>query len=103
MNNGMMTDINYDRAAQIAAELLTESQKMIETFDSLKSYFSEINNGSGIFDGTAASEVRAKFDSFASTFHVFNEAVESYAKYIQTASENYQKVDKASQNAVSGL
>lgn len=99
----MRTDIDYDKAAQIATNLLAESQRMIEEFNTLKAHFAEINNGSGIFDGTAASEVRTKFDSFASTFHVFNEAVESYAKYIQQAAANYQNVDKAAQNAISGL
>ena len=72
-------------------------------FNKMKSHFSEIDNGSGIFDGTAATEVRTKFTSFADTFHHFNEAVESYAKYIQQASINYQNVDKAAQSAVTDL
>lgn len=98
-----LTNIDYDKAAQIATDLLTESQKMVDIFNTMRNHFSEVDNGSGIFDGTAATEVRAKFNSFANTFHHFNEAVESYAKYIQQASINYQNVDKAAQSAVTDL
>ena len=99
----MNTNINYERAAEIAGNLTSEANKMQTTFETMKSHFDQINSGRGTFDGTAASEVRSKFDSFSNNFSLFYNAVNSYASYISQAAANYQAVDSAAQKAVSGL
>ena len=99
----MNTNIKYEKVAEIADGLIAEATKMQDVLNTMKSEFAEVNSGKGTFDGTAASEVRSRFDSFASKFDMFYNAVDSYAKYIRQAAINYQNVDKAAQSGVSNL
>ena len=91
-----MANINVKDYGSVIADGTTIQQKAGKELQ-------KVGSGEGIFDGSAATNVRNQVDSFLGQVQSFSEAVNSCGKFVVSAATTYQEQDAAAQSAFSGL
>ena len=84
--------LSYSQIQSIAEQLNSSSIQMENLLSEIKTLFGKIGTDD-VWNGTAASTTKEKFNELSAKFPEFSQAINDCYKYLMSVLENYKSVD----------
>ncbi len=93
---GDFSGLSYSEINSIADQLSQKATSMESLLEeSIKPQMQKIGTDDGVWTGEAAEQAKAEFDTLASKFPQFYQAITDCSTYLKNTVSTYQAVDRA--------
>ena len=90
---GSITRVDFSKVKDFSSQLSKSSQSLRDILATTQQTVAKVGTRDS-YSGAGAEQFTTNFNALSKKFHIFYDAVQNYAKFLNTASDAYQQADK---------